>query len=269
MNVLQSILYGFLSGLCEFMPASSRAHQLIMLKLFGCHDDPVMNFFVHTAVLVALYFGARNLFDAFIRDRNIRINRRRSASANKDYVYPFVRTASIALLISFIILTYVCGEDFSLLSVSIFCLVNSIILFVPTRLIQSNKSAQHMTVLDSALIGIFGALSAFPGISRVGAANAYAIGRGASRQHACNWVLLISFPAIALLILLDIIGMFTGALPLTFLSVLGYILAAGFAYAGAYVGISFMKFLAARVGFDAFSYYSLGMALFTFVLYLI
>ena len=79
----------------------------------------------------------------------------------------------------------------------------------------------------------------------------------------------MSFPAIGLLIILDIIGIFTGALPITFIGILGYFLAAGFAYLGGYLSISLMKFLAVKVGFSTFCYYSWGMALFTFILYLI
>lgn len=268
MNLFQSILYGLISGLSEFMPASSRAHQYIILELFGGQVDPVMDFFVHLAILFALYFGARNLFDAFIRERRIASRRSRRSSA-RDYTNPFIRTASVTLIISYVCLTYIFSRSFSLLAISGFCLINGIILFVPDRLIQSNKSAQHMTTFDSMLTGFFGALSAFPGISRVGASNAYAIARGAGRQHAFNWSLLISLPSIALLLLLDVIGMFTGALPITFMRVLGYLLAAGFAYLGAHLSISIMKFLAVKIGFSAFSYYSWGMALFTFILYLI
>lgn len=269
MSLLQSILYGFVSGLSEFMPASSRAHQLILMELFGSQLDPVMDFLVHVAVLAALYFGARNLFEAFLRERRIAGRRTKRQPATRDYTYPFVRTASVTLIIAYICLTYICGQQYALMTVSVLCLVNGILLFIPDRLIQSNKTAEHMTVIDSVLTGLFGALSAFPGISRIGAANAYAISRGANRQHAFNWTLFISFPAVLLMILVDLIGIFTGALPITFMRVLGYILAMGFAYLGANLSISLMKFLAIKVGFSSFSYYSLGMALFTFILYLI
>lgn len=269
MSLLQSILYGFVSGLSEFMPASSQAHQFIMLELFGCQKDPVMDFFIHVAALLALYFGARNLFESFLRERRIASRRTRKQSGTRDYTYPFVRTATVTLLMVYICLTYIFGQQYALITVSVFCLVNGIVLFIPDRLIQSNKTVEHMTAFDSILTGLFGALSAFPGISRVGVANAYAISRGANRQHAYNWILLISFPAVLLMILVDLIGIFTGALPITFMRVLGYILAAGFAYLGAYLGISLTRFLAVKVGFSTFSYYSLGMALFTFILYLI
>lgn len=269
MNLLQSVLYGLISGLTEFMPASSRAHQRIVREIFGSQVDPVMNLFVHIAVLVALFFSARNLFDIFMRERRISGARNRRQTASRSYIYPFIRTASIALVIVFICITYIVDQEFSLLAVALFCFVNSVVLFIPDRLIQSNKTAQHMTTFDSLLLGMFGALSAFPGISRIGAVNAYAVGRGADRQHAYNWSLLMSVPAILLLILLDLIGIFSGALPVTFMGVLGYVFAAGFAYLGAYISVSLMKFLAVKVGFVAFSYYSFGMAIFAFVLYLI
>ena len=269
MNLLQSIIYGFVSGLSEFMPTSSRGHQQILLQLFGCQKDPLMDLFVHMTLLASLYFGARNLVDAFMRERRIAIRRSRNTVANHSYIYPFIRTASIALVLVYVLLTYTCPSEYSFLNLALFCLINGILLFIPDRMIQGNKTLQHMSVLDSVLMGTAGALSVFPGFSRIGVANAYVVGRGADRQQAFNWVILLSFPAVALLILLDIIALFTGNLSITFMKVLGYLFAVISSYIGGYLSVSLTRFLAVKIGFSAFSYYAWGMALFAFVLYLI
>lgn len=268
MSLLQSIIYGFLSGLSEFMPASSKAHQLMLLELFGAEKDPVMDMLIHLALLASLFFGARNLFENYLRERRYLMRSKFRKSANR-YLCLFVRNSSLALIITYVLLTYCVANQYSFLAVSVFCLINGILLFLPGRLLQSNKNVQHMSVLDSVLSGVFGSLSVFPGFSRLGLATSYSTSRGADPQHALNWALILSFPAIVLLVLFDFIAIFSGAQALTFLKFFGYLLAACFAYLGGFLSISLMRFLSVKIGFSAFSYYSWGMALFAFILYLI
>ena len=60
MNWLQSVLYGFLSGAADILPVSSRAHGILLLKIFGTTvDGNFMLLFLHTAVTLALYFSCR------------------------------------------------------------------------------------------------------------------------------------------------------------------------------------------------------------------
>ena len=126
-----------------------------------------------------------------------------------------------------------------------------------------------MSLLDSYLIGIAGALSAFPGISRIGSSTSVAYARGAVRQNALNWALLLSIPALVALMGMDILNIITNISAVNFWSsFLYYILAAGSTYIGGCFGILLMKFLTVRTGFSGFSYYSWGAALFTFILYL-
>ena len=42
MSLLQSIIYGLVSGLSELMPVSSAAHQVFLRELFGVQKDPVI-----------------------------------------------------------------------------------------------------------------------------------------------------------------------------------------------------------------------------------
>ena len=269
MSILQSILYGLISGLSELMPISSEAHQMFLRELFGVQKDPVMDMLIHLSVLVALYFGARNLMESFQRERRLLTRRSYSRNTQRGYMYRFVRTAGLVFAALLVVFTYMGAKSYSFLMLSLFCLLNGILLFVPDRMMQSNKDARHMTVIDSIIFGLFGALSAFPGFSRIGVSTAYAAARGADRQHALNWALLLSVPALILLSVIDFIAIFTAAPAITFVTVVGYLLAVGASFIGGYYSITIMKFLAVKVGYAAFAYYSWGMALFSFVLYLI
>ena len=83
MNWLQSILYGLISGLSEFMPVSSFAHQSILRELFGVNGkDVVQDLFVHLAALVAVIYGCNNLLEQIKRST-------RSAQHSRKYAEAF------------------------------------------------------------------------------------------------------------------------------------------------------------------------------------
>ena len=69
---------------------------------------------------------------------------------------------------------------------------------------------------------------------------------------------------------LDILALITGGPgTISFLMILFYLLAALFAFAGGYAAISFMRYLTVKTGFSGIAYYNAGVAVFSFVLYLI
>ena len=81
--------------------------------------------------------------------------------------------------------------------------------------------------------------------------------------------LLLSIPALVLLLIFDVIGAFTAGLAgITFLVILQCILAAAAAWFGASAAIMLLRFLSVKTGFSGFAYYSWGVALFTFILFL-
>ena len=70
MNWLQSLIYGLVSGITEFLPISSSAHQIILQKMFGQSGaDPLQNLLVHLALLFALFTGGRSFIDHLRRQQ--------------------------------------------------------------------------------------------------------------------------------------------------------------------------------------------------------
>ena len=57
--LVKSIIYGFISGLTEIIPVSSRGHQSIMMQLFGMSQrDPLLDLMVHIGILACVIFWA-------------------------------------------------------------------------------------------------------------------------------------------------------------------------------------------------------------------
>lgn len=268
MNWLQSFIYGLISGLSEIIPVSASAHQDLLCKLFGQdRPDPLLNFLVHISVLIALYVNCRSHISQLTR--SLSTSRKRRSAQATDFELRFIKTGSIALVLGLFAFTYIFDTTKSLALVATFCLVNGLILFISGRALQGNKNARHLSSLDAATTGVLGAFSVFSGLSRTGICVAFPIFRGADRQAALNWSLIMSIPAVAVLALLDLFSMFTGMEALSFGVYLGYILSMVSTYIGATLAIMFIRFVVVRNGVSGFAYYSWGAALFAFILYLI
>lgn len=268
---LESLIYGLISGLAEFLPISAEGHQHIMLYLFGGEiRDPVRDFFVHIGLLLCVVTCSRTLLDMIKRERSY------SARVRATYQYPsrvrqdadFVRACTLPLILCTILFKFIFKTGSSLIVTALFILINGVIIFLPDRMMQGNKDASIMSPVDSILIGGAGALSVLTGISRFGFTYSASVARGAGKSHAFVWSLLLSIPAIACNCFFDVFSMFSGV-PFSFWSnILGYILSGVAAFAGGYLSISATRSITSRSGFAPFAYYCLGLALLAFFIFL-
>ncbi len=273
MSVFESIIYGLVSGFAEFLPVSSQGHQAIMFSVFGMdHREPFRDFIVHIAVLIALAITCRPLFSHLRREQTIATRRRGRKAPERTGLYDLrlLKTAGFPLIVG-LLFYFVTGKyEFSLLPLVMFFVVNGIILIIPEYIRHGNKDARFLTGLDGILLGLFGAASVIPGISRVAAMHAYGIARGTDRSHVMNWIFALTVPVLVVYMGFDIFNMFAIGLGITgFIYILSCLLSGIMAFIGGYFGIMLVRFLTVRAGFAGFAYYSWGAALFTFILYLI
>ena len=270
---LESIIYGFVSGLSEFIPISSHAHQEILQVLFGADGrDVVRDFLIHIAVLISLYTATRPFFEQIQRERRAKnYNRSRNYYPSKASLdFRFIKNASIPLLVGLLVFTYVSDLiGSSLLAISFFLLINGLILFLPQRMIQGNKDVRLMTYWDSIVIGLSASVSAFSGISRIACMTSVSVAKGADKKHAMNWALLLSIPALFALLFIDIFRIIPVLGTINIWSnIPSYLLSMIFAYLGGYTSVLIIKFLTLNSGLSIFIYYSWGAALLYFLLYL-
>jgi undecaprenyl-diphosphatase len=240
--------------------------------LFGIEQrDPLLDLFVHVAFLIAIIFSCRNTLDAYKKDYIMRTRRGRSrrtaASISRTYELRLIITAAVPMLAILIF----CGNKTNpgLLLLGVYYVINGIVLFIPDFLLQSNKDAGKMTSIDGALVGLFYSLSVVPGISGIGSGLSACIARGADKTHAYNWLLLLSIPAIVVLCFFDVIAIFSTSISISFLVILSYILAMVGAFLTGCLAVLLMRFLMHHIGYSGFAYYSWGVAMLIFVIYLI
>lgn len=270
MNILESLVYGFVAGISEIMPISSQAHRYIVANLFGAEQyDPILNALVSVAVLIAVFSGVSGVLEQLRRSSRSRIHTRGRYSQNSGLVR-FFKNAMLPMLIVYLVLHYWSNGSISYLTIALCLLLNGIVLFIPGRMIQGNKTAAHMSLLDSLLMGISGALSALAGFSGTGMMTSVLVIRGTERQRAFQWALVLLLPLIAASIFTDLLTLFTlgGALVLA-TNFFGYIFAVLGGYLGGYAGVFLMKTMINRSDFTGFAYYCWGASIFSFLLYLI
>ena len=271
MNWFESLIYGLVFGISEFLPISSSAHQQILLKLFGqAAQDPLQDLLIHAALIAAIFYGGRNLIDQIRRQYQSRIHRQRATfNSGNGLELLFLKNAIIPYMIVFLIIKYGVKLQMNLAWIAIFSLLNGIILFLQNRMMQGNKDERFMSVFDSLLIAVAGALSAFPGISRLGAMFTVLLARGVSRQKAANWVILFSIPALFFAIGVDILDIFSNIGSVNFPgNFFGYILSVIGAYGAGYLAVRLLRSISAQRDHSGFAYYSWGVALFSFIVYL-
>lgn len=275
MNVIQSILYGLVSGLCRFVPISASGHQMILAKLFGSTSHaPLRHILIHIAILAAIIVSCGTYLEKLRRAIKLRTRRsvqsRSIAQKQIGYDIRLYQSATIPMII-LIVLFYLIGwSGGSYMSAAILFALNGIILYLPDYLPQSNKDSRNMSVLDSFLLALSGALSMVTGLSGIGIGASCAIARGADRGKAYSWMILLTIPVLVLFIAFDIFGIFRYGFGVhSLIDFIGCILSALSAFFSALLGIYLMRFAVIRSGFGAFAFYNWGAAILSFLLFLI
>ena len=273
MNWLQSLLYGIISGLAEFVPISSYGHQVFLRRVFGQEQrDPLMDLLVHIGLLLAVMVSCRSALAGYIQEFSGTKRRRRINVRNQRRTYDlrFLIAASLVMLAVLLFNRSTVALEGNFLWLCGFFVINGIVFYVLDHMRHANKDSSQMSGMDAILTGFMGGMSIFPGISRVGMCLASAVGRGAEKSVAYNWALILSVPALMLLILFDLIGLFvTAGFAITFIGFLHSVLAAIGAFVFGYLIIMFMRLMIVNSGFAGYACYCWGAAMLTFVLYLV
>ena len=273
MDWLWTILYGFVAGLAEFLPLSSPAHQSISAAVFGLASAaPLRQFLIRAACLAALLSACGREIDKLRRDGRIaRLparRRKRPVDSRSVATNRLLNIAVFPLVIGLVFYRRVNMWVDSLAMLTIFLVINGILLFVPQYIPSGNKDGRNLSLLDGLLMGLAGAFSVFPGISRMSAIHFAASARGADKNYSLQFALYLSIPALVIMLLFDAVAIFGGIEAISFLVIIQYLLAMAAAYFGSTFAISIMRSMVVRAGYEIFSYYCWGMALISMILYL-
>ena len=270
----QSLIFGLVSGLTDILPVSAQAHKAILLKLFGLSSEPViLRFMIHIATFAGLYYCCQGHILRITRQlRLARIpkkRRKRPLDTRTLMDYKMLQMMVVPVILSFFVYQKTSVWNHSLNWIAVFVLANAVIVYLPVLMPSGNKDSRSFSPLEGLLMGLGGSAAIVPGISSVGATTSILLLRGADRTFALNMTLLLQMAVCAGMVVMDILAMSTvGIGIISFGEIIYCIFAAAAAFAGVFLGIKVLRLLAVNIGFNMFAFYNLGLALFSFILFL-
>ena len=224
-------------------------------------------------MFAAVYVSYANQIGQMLRENRLaripRRKRKRQPVMQRVLDYRLMKMAFYVIAAGFFVYPSLQTWRLDLSKIAIFFVINGLTQYIPMFMPTGNKDSRNMTRMDGLWIGLFGAMGIVPGISRTGGMISVATIRGADPSHAVNWAVMLTMPAMAVFMCIDIYSMFAlgiGSLGIAVL--LRYIVAAAAAYAGTYIAVRLVRIFASTTGFSGFAYYSWGAALFSLILYL-
>ena len=274
-NGFLSLVYGAIGGFFEFLPVPPGVQQELMLRLTGATEDVSgLSLPVHLGCLLAVFFLYYSRLAKLRREKRIAAIPLRRRKRQPDVVSltesKLLRFGTVPLIAAAVATPLLAGKLGRMWVLAILACLNGWLVLFPQYLPGSNKDARGLSPLDALLIGLSGMLGVIPGLSRIAAMTACSKMRGADQQYALDYIYLLLIPALVAVCLVDVVVLVLGGASLFS----GWMLWHGFlcmlsAAACAIAGITLMRFLAVKVGFSSFAYYSFGLGMFTFILYLI
>ncbi|HLO99085.1 MAG TPA: undecaprenyl-diphosphate phosphatase, partial [Fimbriimonas sp.] len=165
MTIIESVLYGVVQGLTEFLPISSTAHLRLVPEVLK-HEDPGAAF---TAViqlgtlLAVLIFFRKELWSAlkgmFSKDR--------TTPEAKLGMAVFYATIPIVIF-GFAFKDIIKGPARDLRVIAASLIIMGIVMFVAERMAKKARSVAQIEAKDGWFVGFWQALSLIPGMSRSG-----------------------------------------------------------------------------------------------------
>ena len=237
MSILQSIILGVIQGLTEFLPISSSAHLVITPYLLGWEFNNQAEFIfdvlvqLGTMLAVITYFwhDLAGILRAFI----IGIWHRKPFVQLQARLGWLLIIASIPAALAGVLFKDMVEQAFSSpLATALFLILTAGFLVLAEILGKRVRQLEHITWLDALVIGIFQAVSLFPGVSRSGSTITGGMLRNLDRRSAARFSFLMSVPVMlgaGALTTLDLFQVpnFTAQLPTL---VLGFVTAAVVGY---------------------------------------
>ncbi|MEI7985319.1 MAG: undecaprenyl-diphosphatase UppP [Armatimonadota bacterium] len=198
MTIFQSIIYGVVQGLTEFIPVSSTAH-LRLLPAIMHWPDPGAAFTaviqLGTVLAVLIYFW-KDLSAAFIGWVRSFTGDKNTVEARTGWAvfYATIIIAVVAKLLE----KYIEGPFRSLYVVAGSMIVMAVLMYIADSRKDNDRPIEAIQTTDGIKIGLWQCLALIPGMSRSGSSITGALFGGFDRRSAARLSFLMSVPAITL-----------------------------------------------------------------------
>lgn len=253
MPIFQLILVALIQGITEFLPISSSGHLILLPDLTGLQDQgQLIDVAVHIGTLGAVIF----YFQTDVRRGFAGLPRLLHGRADTDGARLTLNliVATIPAVIAGAILHFT-GLSDAMRSMKVIgwtMLLFGLVLYWADRTGAQTGTAEHWTLRDAFIMGLWQVLALIPGTSRSGITVTGGRRLGYSRTDAARLSMLMSIPVIAASgLLLGIEAAFTASPQ----ALRDSAIAAGLSFASALLALSLMMRLLRSVSFTPYVIY--------------
>lgn len=191
MSIIQSIVYGIVQGITEFLPISSTAHLIIVPWFFGWKDPGIVfdvALHIGTALAVILFF---------IKDWIKLIQAGFTQPKSDDgKLFWFLVIATIPGGLAGILLDKYMENFRNPLLIGIVLIVFGIVLYLADKIGKNKIELKNIGLSKSLVVGFSQALAIVPGISRSGVTMSAGRFLGVARESIAKFTFLLSGPII-------------------------------------------------------------------------
>lgn len=189
--MIESILWGLVQGLTEFLPVSSSGHLRLIPEFIGVEPPDL-------ATSAVLHLGTLGAVLAYYRKDIVWIITGLRSDPQARQVATMIVVASIpAVIVGLAFKDQLESIQQSADAVGLALIVTGLVLLVSGKVPRRERAAEDLISRDAITIGIAQALALLPGISRSGMAITTGINRGLSDIEAARFAFLMAVPVIA------------------------------------------------------------------------
>ena len=201
MSILQAALLGIVQGLTEFLPISSTAHLILVPWLLGWKLDPRVAFsfdvLVQWGTLVGVFVYFRHDLRLIGRGMLDGLRRGKPFDSFEARLGWWVVLATLPAGVVGLLFKSQIESIFSAYAVVAgMLIVAAALLVVAERLGQHRRGLAELNTTDAIVIGLWGSLALFPGVSRSSATISGGMLRFLERSAAARFSFLLSIPAL-------------------------------------------------------------------------
>ena len=201
MTILDSIILGILQGLTEFLPVSSSEHLVLVEKLLGHKDVPLLyDILLHVASLLAVFiFFRKKLFNLAKECASFKYNK------SHKYVLMILAATIVTTAMLFVtkpVMKSIKAEPVYLTAAFAF---TAILLLLAQSFFKKAVPDKEITLKDALFIGFFQGIAVLPGVSRSGSTITGALFRKIPAAEAVEFSFMLAIPAILGALLLELV----------------------------------------------------------------
>lgn len=252
MKFVETVMYGILQGLTEFLPISSSGHLAVLDMFVTGRNNPLFLFVIlHLGTFFAiLVFFFRDIIKLIKSTLAVVIYKDKSEENLESFrlVINIIVATLITVILVLPVKNFVEDSFNSLLIISINFCITGAVLFIT---LFFNKKNASLNIVNSMFIGFAQAIAVLPGISRSGATISAGIISGVKGEEAFRFSFLLALPAILGATVLEMPG--KGSISMAMLS--QYIIGFISSFLSGFVALKILSRIINKNKFYYFSFY--------------